>query len=275
MNPRPCAIIARIGELCGLGARRVRSAGPAMRASPVPSLPASLLASLLACLLAAVLAGCAAPPEPPEEVRPEPMTPKDLAKGDIATVLDIHLERTLYYLRELTIKLYRRNPSQWRRTDKPSAEFVVEQIFAEPRVPDFAELAGARGVDAIRLAFHEDYAGDRVLALMAGLTDMLRASYDNRTEFYLFQDLDPQSLYNSARNVETAAWLLGNERGPDGRLYLLSNSREGEPRNLSYERLFGKIIAQQDTLARIAATRQQRQIRFVVHRVAGAVFFPI
>ena len=238
-------------------------------------IPARGAAAALAASLAIVLAGCAPPEPPPEEVMPERMTAKDLAKGDIATVLDIHLERTLYYLRELTIKLYRRNPAQWRQTDKPSAEFVVEQLFAGPRVPDFPELGGARGVDAIRLAFSDVYTGDRVLAFMAGLTDMLRASYDNRTEFWMFQDLDPQSLYNSARNVETAAWLLANERGHDGRLYLLSNSREGEPRNLSYERLFGKIIAQQDTLARISATRQQRQIRFVVHRVAGAVFFPI
>ncbi len=233
-----------------------------------------ILARGAAALLAVLLIGCAAP-EPPKEVKPERMTARDFAKGDIATVLDIHLERTVYYLRELTIKLYRRNPSEWRRTDKPSAEHVVDQIFGGPRVPDFPELDGRRGVDAIRLAFDEDYTGDRVLAFMAGLTDMLRASYDNRTEFYLFQDLDPQSLYNSARNVETAAWLLANEHGSYGRPYLLSNSREGEPRNLSYERLFGKIIAQQDTLARISATRQQRQIRFVVHRVAGAVFFPI
>ena len=35
------------------------------------------------------------------------------------------------------------------------------------------------------------------------------------------------------------------------------------------------LVIGTDTLARITATRQQRQIRFVVHRVAGAVFFPI
>jgi hypothetical protein len=225
-------------------------------------------------VLALALGACAGQ-QPPEEVRPEPLRLADLAKSDISTVLDIHLQQTLANLRELMVKLYKRNPSEWRRSGKPSAEFVVERVFRGPHVPDFVELGGARGVDSIRLAFDPDYGGDRVLAYVAGLTDMVRASYDNRTAFYAFQDLDPQKLYNSARNLETAAWMLANEVDATGRLYLLSNSRPGEPRNLSYERLFGKLIGQQDTLARIAATKQQRQIRFVVHRAAGAIFLPI
>ena len=203
------------------------------------------------------------------------MQASDLAKTDIGTVTEIHLAQVMAELRVLMEKLYRRNPSEWRRHGKPSAEFVVERVFRGPRVPDFVELAGARSTDSIRLAFRADYGGDRVLAFVAGLTDMIHTAYGNRTEFYVLTGVEPQKLYNSARNVEVAAWLLASEHRPDGAPWLLSNSLSGEVRNLSFERQFGKIIAVQDTMARIAATKHKRRIRFIVHRAASAVFLPL
>ena len=56
---------------------------------------------------------------------------------------------------------------------------------------------------------------------------------------------------------------------------LLTNSLPGEPRNLSYERLFGKLIARQDLVARIVADKGQRALRTVVHSLASAVFLPL
>ena len=84
-----------------------------------------------------------------------------------------------------------------------------------------------------------------------------------------------KKIHDSARNIEIAAWLLGSQRQSNGELFLLSNSSDGEPRNLSYERLFGKLIAQQDVLALILAGRSNRTIRKVIQRLAGAVFLPI
>jgi len=87
--------------------------------------------------------------------------------------------------------------------------------------------------------------------------------------------LDPQKLYNSARNIELAAWLLRTRTGASGEPLLLSHSLDGEPVNLSFERLFGKLIALQDTLAKVIAERSSRTIRTGVQGMASTVFLPI
>ena len=101
------------------------------------------------------------------------------------------------------------------------------------------------------------------------------AAYDNRHEFFVTDQLDPQKLYNSARNVEIAAWKLANDRDPAGQLYLLSNSMDEAVANISYERLVGKIIGRQDMMAELIADRSSRTIRHVVQNMASAVFLPI
>jgi hypothetical protein len=70
-------------------------------------------------------------------------------------------------------------------------------------------------------------------------------------------------------------WKLENNVDSKGELFLYSNSLPGEPANLSYERLFGKIIATQDTMAIIIADRTNRGIRKVIQQMATAVFLPI
>jgi len=57
-------------------------------------------------------------------------------------------------------------------------------------------------------------------------------------------------------------------------LFILTNSVEGEIQNLSYERLFGKIISLQDTMAQIVSNRSGRIIKEVV-QIAGMAFLPI
>ena len=231
-------------------------------------------AVVLLALTALSLSACKTKPAP-EAVRPEPFKFSDLAKTDVDEVTEVHREEALRHLRDLMVKLYRRNPAEWKRTGKPSLEFVVERVFRGSHVPNFVELNGARGADSINLTFDESYEGDRVLAFIAGLTTMIHAAYNDKTEFFVIDELDPQKLYNSARNVEIAAWKLGTKTDSSGRLFLLSNSTSGELRNLSFERLFGKIIAQQDTIARIVADRTNRTIRKVMQRMVGAVFLPI
>ena len=56
----------------------------------------------------------------------------------------------------------------------------------------------------MRLAFEESYEGDRVLALIEGLRGMVLDAYNGQQEFYLLDELDPQKLYNAARNIEIA-----------------------------------------------------------------------
>ena len=158
-----------------------------------------------------------------------------------------------------------------RRTPQAAAA----RLFADPSRARFEELGEARGVDAVRLAFAADFAGDRVLAFVYGLVTMLMQAYGNRREFYVLDELDPQKLYNAARNVEIAVWKLASDRDTGGEPLLLSNAIEEDVTNLSYERLFGKIIARQDLLAEIVADRTNRTVRHVVQRMASAVFLPM
>ena len=85
---------------------------------------------------------------------------------------------------------------------------------------------------------------------------MIFLAYNEKTQFYLTDSFDPQKLYNSARNIEIAAWKLANARDARGEPLLLSNEIAGDARNLSFEREFGKMIAYQDVMAQIAAANE-------------------
>lgn len=200
---------------------------------------------------------------------------KYLAKSDVSFVADTHLKRMERQLRKMTTKLYRRNPNQLARGPGISIEQRVGEIFDQPGELVFKELYEHRGIDAMNLAFNPNYDGDRVFALMAGMTDMIRASYNYKTEFFILDSLDEQKLYDSARNIEIAVWRLHNSRDSAGNLLILADSSATETRNLSYERLFGKMIATQDNLAEIIAQKTHRTITRVVHNVASMAFLPI
>jgi hypothetical protein len=199
----------------------------------------------------------------------------DVAKSDIDMVAEVNVRESLASARLLVEKLYRRNPRELRKGEFASIEDALARAFDPKYRFVFAELGSARGTDAIVLALKPEYAGDRVFAFGVGLASMLFLSYDGKTEFYLTDALDPQKLYNSARNVEIAAWKLASARDARGEPLLLSNEIAGDVRNLSFEREFGKMIAYQDVMAQIAAQRTNRTIRRVVQLMATAVFLPI
>jgi hypothetical protein len=199
----------------------------------------------------------------------------DLAKSDIDLVAETHVRECLASARLLMEKLYRRNPREWRKGNSASMEAAVARAFDPQYEFRFVELGNARGQDAILLALRPDYAGDRVFAFGVGLAGMVFLSYNGRTTFYVTDTLDPQKLYNSARNLEIAAWKLANAGDAHGEPLLRSNEIAGDVRNLSFEREFGKMIGYQDVMAEIAAQRTNRTIRKVVQTLATAVFLPI
>ncbi len=199
-----------------------------------------------------------------------------IAKSDVDDVAELAQRETIASLRRLTEKLYRRNPSELRKNPAANMEAAVAQIFAPH---NHWHLSPRRKLDwetSIRRAFDETYAGDRIEALMAGLLTMVMASYDHKAEIYLLDSLDPQKLYNAARNIEIAAWRLSNAKNANGEPLLLSNGMDaGGVANLSFEREFGKLIATQDLIARIMEDKTRRTIRFAVVNVASMVFLPI
>jgi hypothetical protein len=104
---------------------------------------------------------------------------------------------------------------------------------------------------------------------------MLMASYGNNTEFYYFTSIDQQKLYDSARNIEIAAWLLAEGKNAQNEPLILSDSLEDESRNLSFQRLIGKMIATQDNLAIIVSEKTGRLLKTIVVQAASMAFLPI
>jgi len=200
--------------------------------------------------------------------------PQNLVKSDIDLVADLHYGETQRLLRELTVKLYKRNPEQLRRSPGYSVEQRLDQLFSQAGYVPYKELSFARGTDALELALASSYNGDRVMAMMAGLNGMIRYAYGYKDEFFMFDELDQQKLYESARNVEILVWRLARSGGETSPV-LLTNSLPGEPANLSFERLFGKLIASQDMMAGVVALKNERLINRTAQNVAALVFFPL
>lgn len=207
----------------------------------------------------------------------KPFDMKNLAKSDIDMVADVNLTEWRKLTRELTIKLYKRNPKELQKVAGMTINQRLDQLFPIERLPNgFPELNNTDGSLAVTLAFSEEFEGDRVFAYMAGITGMLNAAYDGKKEIFFLDDLNQQKLYNSARNLESAAWHLNNRKDPQGQLYLLSNgiSEEGIT-NYSYERILGKLIGIQDLMARIISDKTNRTINRVVQGAASMTFLPI
>lgn len=199
---------------------------------------------------------------------------KNLVKSDIDLVTDEFILETRAAVRELVVKLYLRNPAELRKIPGMTIEGRLAQLKVHRYELDFPELRGMQDVDAMNLAFDPDYRGDRVFALAVGLGSMLREAYQYKPEMFLPDSLDPEVLRASARNVEVLLWKLKNARKPNGEHYLITYEYQGVVDNLSFERLFGKIIVLQEMMARIADDSQDRALTGAVHAV-GKVFIPL
>ena len=195
-----------------------------------------------------------------------------LAKTDVDMIADSSLRELNRLMGELVVKLYKRNPSQLDHAPGMSVGQRQVQIFDTSGRLSFAELGYRQGTDALNLAFDPLSQCDRVFALMVGMVGMVRSSYDWQEEQFMLDSLDEQLLFNSARNIEVIAWRLSNSRDAGGKLLLLSNSQPGEEENLSYERIFGKMIAIQDMMAFTVVGKWERGFNSVLQK---AVFFPM
>jgi hypothetical protein len=233
-----------------------------------------MISRLIPLIFLPLLAGCVTTGTTPRK----PVSgfdPNQIAKSDIDRVAEAHQREVFASLKLLTEKLYRRNPREWRKGGQASLEAAVARIFEANHEWKFAELENKRGTDAIHLAFREDYAGDRVLAFIAGLGGMVQTAFNDKTELFLLDDLDPQALFNAARNVEIAVWKLSNAQAPGGELVLLSNEGAGPVKNLSFEREFGKVIGSLDLLSKIIADKTNRIVAKVFQNLATAIFLPV
>ena len=201
---------------------------------------------------------------------------QNLAKSEVDMIVDQHINKINALSKELTVKLYKRNPRELAKAAPgTTVEKRLKQLLSYPRPIRHPELNNVYGVDALKKVFDEAYTGDRVFALMVAITGMIHASYNYREELFMFDEIDSQKLYNSARNLEKIAWQLHHRKTSSGELFLLSDSMDEGVINLSYERLLGKMIANQDMMADITAATSDRTINRIVQGVATAPFLPI
>ena len=199
-----------------------------------------------------------------------------LAKGDFDRMADVEISENMRSLRNLMIKLYKRNPHELAKSTSDNAEKMVTWVFEgeQQHHYQFKEIDNKQGTEAIFLAFMPEYQGDRVLAFIIGLQTMLLQAHGGKTDFYLSDTIDPQNIYNVARNIEIAAWKLSNAHDATGALYLLTNEMNDKDKNLSFEREFGKMIGRLDLYAITLSEKSQRLISRVMQNLATAIFLP-
>jgi len=212
-----------------------------------------------------VLAACAVPIKAPPEV-------KNLVKSDTAFFVEAVRSELDQSLGLLLVKLYRRNPVQL--PTNTTIEARIEQLKAARL--NLQEFDSRKPDQLVRMAFQPDFTGDRVYAFVAGLQSMVNHAFDHRREFLLLDDLPTaQFIYNSARNIETAAYLLRTKRNRDGKPYLYADGIQDQILNASYSQLMGEMIGLQDALSTALANKDQRTLNAVARGAASFVFLPV
>ena len=70
---------------------------------------------------------------------------KNLAKSDVDLVADEFIDETRQLVRELTVKLYKRNPDQLKKSPGMTIELRLQQLLSQQARLEFEELGGCPG----------------------------------------------------------------------------------------------------------------------------------
>jgi hypothetical protein len=226
----------------------------------------------IAALCVAFLSGCVQP-QATGTARPasQEMSLEQFAQTDFNRTVSIAMRDNLESLSRLLEKLYRRNPTEWRKTGAPDLGTALAQgrkAIQEGRPPP--ELAGLRDIEILSVALDPNYRGDRAGAFVAGMASTIINAHDGKTNIYAMDVLNAQHVYNAARNIEIAAWLLASKRLPDGRPLLLTNEISEAGANLSFEREFGQLIGRLDLIANLL---DENLRRVGINYMQGLLFF--
>ena len=197
-----------------------------------------------------------------------------LAKLDQDRMADYEIRENIESLKILMLKLYKRNPDQLKKTTSDNAEQAVNWVFFGGHRWDFEQINNATDFEAVYQAFDQKFEGDRVLSLITGLYTMLVKAHGDKTEFFITDSIDPQNLYNMARNIEITMWMLSTKKNKEGRLLLYSNEINEEVANLSFEREFGKMIGRLDYFAYTLSEKTERVITRMIQNVTTGILLP-
>ena len=224
-------------------------------------------------LLAMSCVGCKPTPPVNNQVVPEAdLTKGQLVQSDPNRMANLEIRDNLAALYLLMDKLYKRNPSEWKKGGAASREAAAMHVRAA--IEAHTPLPGLRVRDtqAMELALDPNFKGDRVGTLIYGIGDMLLTAHGGKRNLYLINGLDAQRVYNAARNVEIAMWRLAQRKDNEGRPLLFSNALSEQEQNLSFERLFGMIIGRTDLVAEFTAEKYRRSIIDYIQSYVGGQF---
>lgn len=231
-----------------------------------------LVAWAMFSLLLGALGGCASPSG--GHTPGKPFEGNQLLQSDSGRFATLAMRDNLDALAVLLDKLYRRNPQMWRKAPAESREAAVAQVVAAiAQHQALPGTGGVRDIAAVRLAFEPNFEGDRAGTLIYGLGTMLITAHGEKVTFYLTDTLNDEHLYNAARNVEIAVWLLNTKQDAQNQAMLLANGQGNDGLNVSFEREFGKIIARLDLLA-VAQNEKYRRagINLLQNLMGGQLF---
>ena len=203
--------------------------------------------------------------------RHESMSFDQLLQTDFNRTVTVAMRDNLDSLYRLQEKLYRRNPNQWRdagHADLDAALANGRDAIARARPPE--GLHGLKDIEILSVSLDPAYRGDRVEAFIYGLADMILTAHDDKSRFYASDVLDATRIFNAARNVEIAAWLLASRRDEQGRPLLFANEMSDDAVNISFEREFGQLIGRLDLVANLL---DENLRRVGINYVQGLLFF--
>ena len=234
----------------------------------------ALIKAALLCVVFLLLQGCTTPPAPITrgQAKTTPMSPAELAQSDSNRMATLGMRDNLASLMLVADKLYRRNPTEWRKANTSRETALAKLKSAIDSSTAWPDLQGKRDIGALSLALGSDFQGDRVAAFIYASADMLITAHGHKTTFYLTDTLDAQYVYNAARNIEIAVWLLASRKNAQGLPLLLSDEINERERNLSFEREFGKVIGRLDLLASMLTEKYRRAVIAYVQTFLGGTF---
>jgi hypothetical protein len=204
------------------------------------------------------LVGCASVPTPHGKVPGQTFSMQEMLQSDSNRMATLAMRDNIDSLMRLMDKLYQRNPAEWRKTATSREAAVLQVRAAVLERQTWPQLEGQRDIAALSRALSPEFTGDRVGALVYAMGDMVITAHGGRTSFTLVDGVHAQNVYNAARNIEIANWVLNTRKNDKGHLLLLSNHLSEQERNLSFEREMGKLIARLDLVASFGTERVRR-----------------
>ena len=200
----------------------------------------------------------------------------NIAKTDIDIVTEIHAKNAKEYIEELVIKLYKINPVYIQNNKEfNNVSEVIIDIFKDVN-KNKIDKTGKENIDFILKGFSDEFDGDRIYYIAKGLFGMINASYNYKKKFYITdKNLNSQKLMNTSTNIQTLVWRLSNTKGKNNIILIKTNNIANNNINLSFERLFGKLINNQENMAMIISSQEGRMIQKAAKGIVSSIFLPI